>query len=136
MQTNTDFALTVIAAALVAQVLVLLGSLAWAWSASRRLGRRLDHLERDLQPRLGSVTDGFARLADGLSRLSEDAHRQLAQVESAVSEASGRVRSTGETVERVTHHPAGLLAAALALTVARRFAGRRPTTVGGAETSP
>jgi len=136
MPPNTETVLTVIAGALVFQALVLLGALAWAWSASRRLGERLDRLERDVRPRLDSVTDGFARVADGVSRLSEDAQRQLASVESAVNEATGRVRTTGETVERVTRHPAGLLAAALALTVARRFTSRRPAAAAPGVAAP
>jgi hypothetical protein len=131
MNLNTDVFLAVIAAALVVQVLLLVASLAWARGAARRAGERLDRVERELRPRLESLTDGFARVTDSVSSLSDDAQRQLAQVESAVVEATGRVRSTGETVGRVTHHPAGLLAAALALTIVRRFTRRRPLSTPG-----
>jgi len=136
MDPNIGIVLVVIAGALVAEVAILLGLLVGAWRASSRLSARLDRIERDMRPRVESIVDGFSRVADGVSRLSEDAQRQLAHVESAVTEATGRVRSTGETVERVTRHPAGLLAAALALTVARRFAARRPVAAAGGPETP
>ncbi len=113
--------LGVIAVATLVQAVVLIGALAAGLRIASGLARRLDALEQDARPQLARL----GQIADGLAEVSGRAQRQFADVESAIGDATDRVRRTGEAVERVVQRPTGLLAAALVFSVARHDLARR-----------
>lgn len=115
--------LGVIAAASLVQAIVLVALLVAGARLARSTRERIDKLEQELRPQ-------FARLgqvADGIAVMSDRAQRQFADVESAIGDATDRVRRTGEVMERVVRRPAGLVAAAVVFSVAKRLLGRRQT---------
>ncbi len=120
--------LGVIAAASVVQAAVLIGVLLGAYRLARVASERVDTLERELRPQLTRL----GQVADGIAQLSDRAQRQFTDVESAIGDATDRVRRTGDVVERVVRQPAGAFAAALVFTVARRFLARRAARAGSA----
>lgn len=113
--------LGVIATASLVQAAVLIGVLVGGYRLSRTLARRIDALEQEARPQLARL----GQIADGLAEVSGRAKQQFADVESAIGDATNRVRRTGEAVERVVNRPAGLVAAAVVFTVARRWLERR-----------
>ncbi len=113
--------LGVIAAASLVQAAVLLGVLVGVYRLARVASERADALERELRPQLARL----GQVAEGIAQLSDRAQRQFSDVESAIGDATDRVRRTGDVVERVVRQPAGAFAAALVFTVARRFLARR-----------
>lgn len=121
METAGYLFLGVIAAASIVQAVALVAVLVGGYRLARTVAGRLDLLEQELRPQLARM----AHIADGLAHVSDRAQRQFADVEHAIGDATDRVRRTGEAVERVVHRPAGLVAAALVFTVARRWLERR-----------
>lgn len=113
--------LGVIAVASLVQAAVVVGLLLGGHRLADSVARRLDALEREARPQLAHL----GQIADGLAEVSGRAKRQFADVESAIGDATDRVRRTGEAVERVVSRPAGLVAAAVVFTVARRWLERR-----------
>jgi hypothetical protein len=113
--------LGVIAAASLTQAVLLTVMLVAALRAARTTRERLERLEQELRPQLARL----GQVADGIAVISERAQRQFADVESAIGDATDRVRRTGEVVERVVRRPAGLVAAAVVFSVAKRMLGRR-----------
>ncbi len=100
--------LGVIAAASLVQAVVLVGVLMGAYRLARVTSDRVDALERELRPQLTRL----GQVAEGLAHLSDRAQRQFTDVESAIGDATDRVRRTGDVVERVVRQPAGAFAAA------------------------
>jgi len=120
--------LGVIAAAALLQAAILVAVLVGARRLARVTSARVDALERELRPHLARVGE----VADGIARLSDRAQRQFTDVESAIGDATDRVRRTGDVVERAVRQPAGAFAAALVFTVARRLLARRAARAGSA----
>lgn len=123
MDSIGNLLLGVIAAASLVQAIVLVALLVAGARLARSTRERIDKLEQELRPQ-------FARLgqvADGIAVMSDRAQRQFADVESAIGHATDRVRRTGEVMERVVRRPAGLVAAAVVFSVAKRLLGRRQT---------
>jgi hypothetical protein len=113
--------LGVIAVALAVQAIATVAFAVVAARAARDVSARIGGLERELRPQLARL----AAVADDLSRVSQRASHQFSQVETAVADATDRLRRTGEAVERVASRPAGLLAAAVVFALTRRYlAGR------------
>jgi methyl-accepting chemotaxis protein len=113
--------LGVIAAASLVQAVVLIAVLVSARRLAQSAGERVDALERELRPQLTRL----GQVADGIAQLSDRAQRRFTDVESAIGDATDKVRRTGDVVERVVRQPAGAFAAALVFTVARRLLARR-----------
>ena len=113
--------LGVIAAASLVQAAVLIAALLAGYRLAGSVTHRLDALEQEARPQLARL----GQIADGLADVSGRARRQFADVESAIGDATDRVRRTGEAVERLVSRPAGLVAAAVVFTVARRWLQRR-----------
>lgn len=113
--------LGVIAAASLVQAAVMVGLLVGAYRAGGRLERRVAGLEDELRPQLMRLRE----VADGVSRISERVQGRMPEIESAIGEATDHMRRTGDAVERAVSRPLGVLAAALAFTVARRYLARR-----------
>jgi methyl-accepting chemotaxis protein len=112
-----------IAAASLVQAIALVVLLVAGARLARSTRTRLDRLEQELRPQLIRL----GQVADGLAVMSDRAQRQFADVESAIGDATDRVRRTGEVMERVVRRPAGLVAAAVVFSVAKRLLGRRET---------
>jgi methyl-accepting chemotaxis protein len=121
MDSTGNLLLGVIALAALVQAAALIAVLVGGVRVARTTRARLDALERELRPQLVRL----GQVADGLASMSDRAQRQFAEVESVIGDASDRMRRTGEVVERVVRRPAGLVAAAVVFSVAKRLLGRR-----------
>lgn len=113
--------LGVIAVATLAQTLVVASFAASARRAAARTDERLASLQEQLRPQMTRL----GQLADSLSRIADGVEREMPHIQSTIGDATDRVKRTGEAVERVVQRPAGLLAAALAYSLARRYLARR-----------
>ena len=123
MDSIGNLLLGAIAAASLVQAVALMVVLVAGARLAQATRDRLDRLEQELRPQLIRL----GQAADGIALMSEAAQRQFADVESAIGDATDRVRRTGEVMERVVRRPAGLVAAAVVFSVAKRLLGRRQT---------
>jgi methyl-accepting chemotaxis protein len=123
MDSIGNLLLGVIAAASLVQAIVLVALLVAGARLARSTRERIDKLEQELRPQIARL----GQVADGIAVMSDRAQRQFADVESAIGHATDRVRRTGEVMERVVRRPAGLVAAAVVFSVAKRLLGRRQT---------
>ncbi len=113
--------LAAIAVGSLMQAAVMIGALVGARRLGGRMESRMAALEQELRGQLARI----GVLVDHIERLAEGLQRQMPEIESALGDATERMRRTGEAVERVVRGPVGLVAAAMVFTAASRFVARR-----------